>query len=102
MQGMTSAICSAVDAGAESQLRDIRDGKYYWVSKFADGRCWMTQNLDLDLSTDVALTPADSDVSSNWTPEYTTATIVDDSTILIKITGQRSWSLGDDRLTNPC
>ncbi len=101
MQGMTSAICSAVDAGAESQLRDIRDGKYYWVSKFADGRCWMTQNLDLDLSTDVALTPADSDVSSNWTPEYTTATIVDDSTILIKITGQRSWSLGDDRLTNP-
>ncbi len=101
MQGMTSAICSAVDAGAESQLRDIRDGKYYWVSKLADGRCWMTQNLDLDLSTDVALTPADSDVSSNWTPEYTTATTASSSTTSSSSTSQSSWSLGDYQLTNP-
>lgn len=61
----------------------------------------MTQNLDLDLSTSTALTPATSDVSSNWTPGYTTATTASSSTILDSETGQRSWSLGNYRITNP-
>ena len=68
MQQMTPDICTATTVGAEKQLRDTRDNKTYWVAKLADGKCWMTQNLDLDLSTSKALTPSDSDVTSNWTP----------------------------------
>lgn len=106
MQEMTSTVCDNAtdldnDGEISAQLEDARDGKYYWVSKLADGKCWMTQNLDLDLSTDVALTPADSDVSSNWTPEYTTATTASSSTTSSSSTSQSSWSLGDYQLTNP-
>ncbi|MBR3180013.1 hypothetical protein IKF57_00565, partial [Candidatus Saccharibacteria bacterium] len=68
MQEMTFDICAATLEGTEKQLRDTRDNKTYWVAKLQDGKCWMTQNLDLDLSTSKALTPYDSDVTSNWTP----------------------------------
>ncbi|MCQ2049507.1 MAG: fibrobacter succinogenes major paralogous domain-containing protein [Candidatus Saccharibacteria bacterium] len=54
------------------QVKDARDGKIYWVAKLADGNIWMTQNLDLDLSTTTTLTPADSDVTANWTPSRAT------------------------------
>ena len=80
MQDMTPAICNSVpvvpsavsELAVSAKLIDIRDNKLYWVSKLADGRCWMTQNLDLELSTSKALTPNDSNVSSNWTPNTTT------------------------------
>lgn len=101
LQDMTSSICEHSSQLSTKQLKDTRDGKYYWVTKLADNRCWMTQNLDLDLSTNIALTPADSDVSSNWTPEYSTATTATAETILADNIGQRSWSLGDYRITNP-
>ena len=44
-------------------LTDIRDNNTYTVSKLADGRCWMTQNLRIAGKT---LTPADSDVRNNY------------------------------------
>ena len=79
MQGMTSAICDAVytPSGAETvvptaTLIDTRDNKTYTVAKLADGNCWMTQNLDLDLSAETALVPATSNVSNSWTPENST------------------------------
>lgn len=31
-------------------LKDTRDNNYYLVSKLADGNCWMSQNLALELS----------------------------------------------------
>ncbi|MBR3180262.1 hypothetical protein IKF57_01900, partial [Candidatus Saccharibacteria bacterium] len=68
MQEMNYGICATTAVGTEKQLRDTRDNKTYWVAKLQDGKCWMTQNLDLDLSTSKALTPSDSDVTSNWTP----------------------------------
>jgi len=101
MQEMTTDICEASFTGDTKQLRDTRDGKYYWVTKLADGKCWMTQNLDLDLSTSKALTPADSDVASNWTSGFTTANQATSSTILASVTGQRTWSLGDYRILKP-
>lgn len=101
MQDMTTAVCAASKSGDTAQLKDARDGKYYWVGKLTDGKCWMTQNLDLDLSTSKALTPSDSDVTVNWTPGYTTATSATSSTILASDTGQRSWNLGDYRIINP-
>ena len=45
-------------------LTDTRDGNTYTVSKLADGKCWMTQNLRIINKT---LTPADSDVTANYT-----------------------------------
>ena len=65
MQDMNSYICERVSNAAETptiQLVDIRDNKIYWVAKLADNNCWMTQNLDLDLSHEVALTSETSDI----------------------------------------
>lgn len=46
-------------------VSDARDGQTYSVQRLADGKCWMTQNLKLGKeSTSLALTSADSDVSS--------------------------------------
>ncbi len=62
MQDMTNSICANTKGtdGQEvtadlhnepsKQLIDIRDGNTYWVSKLADGNCWMTQNLNLDIT----------------------------------------------------
>lgn len=95
MQDMTTNICestSLVDEQNTLQLVDIRDNKLYWVTKLRDGHCWMTQNLDLDLSSSVALTSETTDLNDNslmgayqkgysydvehriisWTPENTT------------------------------
>ena len=99
MQDMTTEICNASTVGQTNRLTDTRDGKLYWVAKLADNQCWMTQNLDLDLgvkdgNTDTTvLTPADSDVSSNWNPPHTTekpGTIISDGTN----TETYSWDLG--------
>ena len=45
-------------------LIDTRDNNTYTVSKLADGKCWMTQNLRIINKT---LTPTDSDVTTNYT-----------------------------------
>lgn len=68
MQEMNDEVCDASYPAEKKQLMDSRDGKYYWVEKLADGGCWMTQNLDLDLDSTVTLTPETSDVKENWTP----------------------------------
>lgn len=77
MQDFTASMCNDLTvSGEQIQLTDSRDGKQYWVGKLPDGNCWMTQNLDLDLSTSVTLTPDDTNISSNWTtPTNTTTTI---------------------------
>ena len=45
-------------------LADTRDNNTYTVSKLADGKCWMTQNLRI---IDKTITPADSNVTANYT-----------------------------------
>ena len=79
MQDMTSEICANAPLNDTTRLIDRRDGKYDWVAKLADGNCWMTQNLDLNLSSGQPLTPADSDVSSNYTPITTSVTPIKSS-----------------------
>lgn len=51
MQQMTHDICQSTALHVSKQLQDERDGKLYWVTKLADGNCWMTQNLALNLGT---------------------------------------------------
>ena len=91
MQDMTPEVCAETEVGTTTRLTDKRDNKQYWVTKLADNNCWMTQNLDLDLSTSKALTPDDSDVSSNWTPTVSTTTSIFGNT---SSTGQYSWDPG--------
>ena len=52
------------------QLKDTRDNKLYWVAKLADGNCWMTQNLDLDIST-AGLSATDTDIAADWNSSST-------------------------------
>ncbi len=61
-----------------NSLQDTRDGKYYLVSKLADGNCWMSQNLELMLDSTKALTNERTDLNTktSWTPENSTFTEV--------------------------
>ena len=65
MQQMTSAICTASAIGDTKTLTDTRDNNTYTVTKLADGKCWMTQNLRLAGGS--KLTSADSNVASDYT-----------------------------------
>ena len=91
IQDMNSGICSATtEIPSELQVFDARDNNIYWIAKLADGHCWMTQNLDLDLSNQTALVHATSDIgwgtdttTMSWTPER--------STIVVTSTTTSSW-----------
>ena len=74
MQDFTYQDCNNMTEHEERTLIDSRDNQTYTVAKLKDGKCWMTQNLRLKLSTDTALTPSTSDVSSSWTPTRSTDT----------------------------
>ena len=70
MQDMDPNICKSVTNTGEitaTELVDIRDNNIYWVTKLADGNCWMTQNLDLVLETTpnkvAALTSENTDLN---------------------------------------
>ena len=99
MQEMTTKGCAASNVGDTKQLIDQRDNKQYWVAKLADGNCWMTQNLDLDLD-GRTLTPADSDVTSNWAPGNVMFTTVD-GTGTTDYDAIQVWDLGDYVISDP-
>ncbi len=103
MQEMTADICKAASENDTAYLRDVRDDKSYWVTKLKDGNCWMSQNLDFNISTS-NVTMATSDVTSNWTssssypPQVTTTSVTTGSMSGI---GTYSWDLGDYVIINP-
>ncbi len=76
MQDMTSSICANTPIledkknPVSKQLVDTRDGKKYWVSKLADGNCWMVQNLAYDITEERinsgAINPTNTDVTETW------------------------------------
>lgn len=105
MQDMTPEICEKtgdITVGNEvtKQLVDLRDGKKYWVSKLADGNCWMTQNLAFDLEAGTTLTPSTTDVQEDWlVPTSTEKEIPAKDSTYVDNTG--SWNLGEIVLTNP-
>ncbi len=54
-------------------LTDTRDNNRYLVSKLADGECWMSQNLALDLEANVPVIAATVDGgTTSFTPENST------------------------------
>ena len=103
MQEMNAGICSRAVVGDTKRLIDARDGQLYWVAKLADNNCWMTQNLNLNLS-GRTLTPADSDVDESWTFNgnvYTSASDGEDGGILLRFDRVQMWDLGEYAQTNP-
>ena len=70
MQDMTSTICNSVTvAGDTLEVYDKRDNTIYRIVKAADGRCWMQDNLALNL--------LDSNVQTTMVnnPSYTNADV---------------------------
>ena len=69
---MTPEVCNSVSNLTAGILTDTRDKSTYSVAKLADGRCWMTANLELTKERIVAaknspvLTSADSNVTSDF------------------------------------
>ncbi len=89
MQDMTSAICEYTNViPSQLQVYDNRDNTIYWIAKLADNKCWMTQNLDLNLvhtandedalythtNTDLGWT--NTDLNAKWNPTNSTIQIV--------------------------
>ncbi len=67
MTGLTSTICKNAATYTTGKLLDSGSGrgnKSYWVTKFKDGNCWMTQNLDYD---DPNSTKVTGTTPSGWT-----------------------------------
>ncbi len=83
IQDITSAQCQALPTftGSNNEaVRTVTDNRggttrTYEIAKLADGKCWMLTNLKLgSTSGTITLTPADSDVASNFTlPQLTTS-----------------------------
>ena len=95
MQDMTSAICAETTTPNTDatqfdwdgshyddktyvprvKLTDTRDNKTYLVSKLADGNCWMSQSLALDLTANTAIVASNNDgTTKTVTPNNTTQT----------------------------
>lgn len=79
MQDMNPSICnSATNVGHQVSLLDLRDNKTYYATRLADGNCWMTKNLDLDISSQRTYTHSDTDLGfgastiTTWTPSNST------------------------------
>ena len=63
IQDFTLADCQSRASDADFTVTDRRDDNDYTV-RYINGACWMTQNLRL--SSGRTLTPADSNVTRNW------------------------------------
>ncbi len=111
MQQMTSQICEATTTPLASATRLDTDGSHsgdntyvpsttltdtrggsYVVRKYADGNCWMAQNLNLSLSTSTTLTNANTDLNSktSWTPNTSTS-----SSVPVNSTNPTSYTRGN-------
>jgi uncharacterized protein (TIGR02145 family) len=79
MQDFTTADCQALGGNTTptisttdytpytTTLIDIRDDREYRVRKLADGKCWMIDNLMLELQQDMELIPDTTNVGSDTT-----------------------------------
>ena len=98
MQDVTLATCP----DEPTFVYDKRDGKAYKIAKLSDGKCWMLDNLSLGARSEIELTPADTNISSNFVlpasvnkdfNDYTKAQINIDSAV-----DEVSFVLGDAKI----
>ncbi|MBQ6409633.1 hypothetical protein IJI18_00020, partial [Candidatus Saccharibacteria bacterium] len=50
MQNMTAEICGYITPNQWDIVTDTRDNQSYHIARLEDGRCWMLDNLDLNLN----------------------------------------------------
>ena len=94
MQDITSTnkttVLASMTEGTQYSLLDKRDEKSYTIAKLADGKVWMTQNLDLDIDSSRTYTNEDTDLgwdtstntyqAASWTPTRSTYATTSDQT----------------------
>ena len=66
------SVAQSMTVGDQYRLIDSRDNKMYFITKQADGHLWMTQNLDLALSSGVQLTSLDTNINEYGSGLYVT------------------------------
>jgi uncharacterized protein (TIGR02145 family) len=96
MQEMTPAICDSMDLYSSLKLRDDRGttSQYYRVRKMPDNRCWMIDNLKLELYTGMQLKPVDTDVQANTTVTLATGGLTGNFTTSGYLTVDNTSSIG--------
>ena len=67
IQDTTAEICASVTVGQYTEVIDTRDNEVYYIGKLADNNCWMLDNLRLGSTSGVNLTPADTNIATNYT-----------------------------------
>ena len=74
IQDVTAEYCDSLDFFEVKTLKDRRDSKSYDFAKYADGRCWMLQDLAFEPGTgSKSLESATTDVGSDKTVEFSTS-----------------------------
>lgn len=113
MQRIDAERCRSLTLNEQYEAKDARDGTIYYIAKLIDGNCWMTQNLDLELSAEQALTSNDTDLNVlgtgyaqdgdviSWTPTNTTYTGTKLTTTTIPASADVpvSWNPGEFEIT---
>lgn len=66
MQDLTATHCFNSYDGATATLKDARDNKTYTIAKI-NGRCWMTQNLNFNMTSGMTLSSDTTNVTANRT-----------------------------------
>lgn len=95
MQDMSGGICERSAENETKQLIDKRDGKKYWVTKLADGNCWMTQNLDYDIKAGDfigAVATMTGDINTGWSGTQTEVQSWDPGTYYYKYVSATDWT----------
>ena len=85
----------------EALVMDLRDGKSYWIAKLEDGKCWMTQNLDHNISTTGTYNDINTDLGWNGSA-YPSELVWDSTTQTYSNTPNVTWvpSSGTTSLSN--
>ena len=99
MQDATSSSLAELmpNTGDSTTLVDSRDGKSYTVAKLADGKYWMTSNLDLAGGT--ALSPADTDVTTTYINGFTSGNgLTKSGNTIVLPSSSSSFSTSDNNL----
>ena len=79
--GTKSAIINSMTPGQNYTRKDSRDQQDYTIAKLADGKVWMTKNLNL--AGDTELSSDTTDFVSNYTLPTTNGWTVDDGKLVL-------------------
>jgi uncharacterized protein (TIGR02145 family) len=63
--------CNALTIGTVVTMTDARNNQQYRVKKMEDNKCWMIDNLKLELTPGMTLTPSTTNVAADTTVYFT-------------------------------